>query len=122
MKLRMILTHSVATLVVLMMANSTHAQTANTRELAYAPRASSQEFSVAGDERGCPGPGDCFELSPSPGCNDTLCCNLVCGQERDCCNDEWGGLCVDVADVPPNVVPLVMLVLRPPEHQLAGVA
>jgi hypothetical protein len=46
---------------------------------------------------GCPGQGDCFVPNGSPGCEDGLCCELVCDQDPFCCGVEWDQLCADAA-------------------------
>ena len=41
----------------------------------------------------CPGEGDCCVANGTPGCNDTACCDAVCGQDAFCCDVEWDGSC-----------------------------
>ncbi len=41
------------------------------------------------------GSGDCFSPNGSPGCDDTDCCNDVCGQDPFCCLSEWDQKCVE---------------------------
>ena len=43
----------------------------------------------------CPGDGSCFEANGTPGCEDELCCNLVCIVDPECCNVEWDSLCAE---------------------------
>lgn len=60
----------------------------------------------------CPGVGDCCTSHGSPGCNDELCCDLVCTENPDCCAGTWSATCADLAvaicDVcePPIVCPM----------------
>ncbi len=48
-----------------------------------------------------PGPciaeGDCFTAHPTPGCNVSACCTIVCFLEPFCCTVEWDEMCVDLA-------------------------
>jgi len=41
--------------------------------------------------------GNCFEAHPGGGCDDSLCCNLICGLEQGCCDNEWDSLCALLA-------------------------
>ena len=51
------------------------------------------------------GAGFCGEPSGSPGCEDELCCALVCLQDPFCCAVKWNDTCVTLAlqicDLPP---------------------
>ena len=51
------------------------------------------------------GAGFCGEPSGSPGCEDELCCALVCLQDPFCCAVKWNDACVTLAlqicDLPP---------------------
>ena len=48
---------------------------------------------------GCgePSGGSCYCAHPTPGCNDSECCRLVCEADPFCCEVEWDGLCVSAA-------------------------
>jgi len=50
------------------------------------------EFEVCGTG------GDCFEVHPDPGCNDSACCCAVCEFNAFCCEVEWDAGCVDEAN------------------------
>ncbi len=60
----------------------------------------------------CPGTGDCCQAHGSPGCNDALCCDLVCTRNAACCSGQWSASCATLAtqicDVcaPPIVCPM----------------
>jgi len=41
--------------------------------------------------------GDCCDPGPEPGCNDPLCCQMVCDVMPFCCSDAWDELCVKAA-------------------------
>ena len=43
------------------------------------------------------GAGPCNGPNGTPGCDDELCCALVCAQAPDCCDVEWDQACADVA-------------------------
>lgn len=45
----------------------------------------------------CPGVGNCWESNGTPGCNDALCCNIVCEIDPSCCVIEWDQQCVEQA-------------------------
>jgi len=47
----------------------------------------------------CPNGGSCFDVGDpeEPGCDDELCCELVCGFDPFCCNGYWDDLCVELA-------------------------
>ena len=47
------------------------------------------EIGVCGDAE-----GSCGEVHPTPGCNDTTCCQTVCDFEPFCCDVEWDDFCV----------------------------
>ncbi|MEK6674259.1 MAG: hypothetical protein AABZ47_01235 [Planctomycetota bacterium] len=42
----------------------------------------------------CPGVGSCTSVHAGLGCEDELCCNLVCSADPDCCLFGWDTLCV----------------------------
>ncbi|MHC5114908.1 MAG: nidogen-like domain-containing protein [Planctomycetota bacterium] len=44
-----------------------------------------------------PGAGDCFIPNGTPGCDDPVCCALICGIDPFCCTTEWDQLCADQA-------------------------
>ncbi len=47
----------------------------------------------------CTGCGsDCCRERTQPGCSDDACETCVCGVDGFCCDGEWDGTCVDVAD------------------------
>ena len=43
--------------------------------------------------------GDCWGLEPNttPGCTDTICCDLVCDEQPYCCAVEWDAVCAERA-------------------------
>jgi hypothetical protein len=41
--------------------------------------------------------GDCFQAHFTPFCNDQECCETVCAMDSFCCEQEWDGICVDLA-------------------------
>lgn len=45
----------------------------------------------------CPGSGTCLVENGSPGCDDTACCQLICGIDSFCCDNEWDDLCAQQA-------------------------
>jgi hypothetical protein len=45
----------------------------------------------------CPGGGDCCENNGTPGCNDELCCELICSLLPFCCDSFWDGICAGQA-------------------------
>ena len=47
---------------------------------------------------GAPGSGDCDEANGSPGCTDIACCSFVCDIDPYCCDTEWDGTCVTIAE------------------------
>ncbi len=57
---------------------------------------------------GDPEAGDCFEPHKGPGCDDEVCCNLVCEEFALCCLLDWDESCADIANdlcEPPPVCP-----------------
>ncbi len=46
---------------------------------------------------GSPAAGDCCQPNGSPGCDDLVCCGLVCESDPFCCQFEWDELCADEA-------------------------
>ncbi len=48
----------------------------------------------------CPGAGSCCQANGSAGCNDQLCCDLVCEDDPFCCDaaNGWDALCVSKAE------------------------
>ncbi len=42
-------------------------------------------------------PGDCFQPSPVPCCNNAVCCKAVCLSDPYCCIEQWDTDCVDEA-------------------------
>ncbi|MGB0714772.1 MAG: proprotein convertase P-domain-containing protein [Phycisphaerae bacterium] len=51
---------------------------------------------------GAPGSGDCLTATGSPGCEDTACCEEICGLDPFCCDTEWDQLCADAAATSPT--------------------
>ncbi|MEM7228838.1 MAG: hypothetical protein AAF432_08490 [Planctomycetota bacterium] len=53
----------------------------------------------AGDTPPCgePGTGDCFSGNGTPGCEDSVCCDMVCTADPFCCETSWDQLCADAA-------------------------
>ena len=45
----------------------------------------------------CPGTGSCFEANDTPGCQDTVCCEIVCSIDSFCCANVWDQICADEA-------------------------
>jgi hypothetical protein len=45
----------------------------------------------------CPGAGSCCAPHDNPGCNNTSCCETVCGVDRFCCDVQWDDFCVEIA-------------------------
>ncbi len=43
------------------------------------------------------GAGPCGEPNGTPGCEDVVCCELVCAQDPFCCDVEWDQICADAA-------------------------
>ncbi len=41
--------------------------------------------------------GSCFVPHLTPGCDDSVCCNLVCAFDSFCCETEWDYLCAEYA-------------------------
>ncbi len=46
---------------------------------------------------GDPGAGDCRVAHETPYCDDAACCDVVCGFDDFCCENEWDTICVDEA-------------------------
>jgi len=38
---------------------------------------------------------DCTAVNTTPGCNDSLCCDIVCNQTPSCCSVAWDANCID---------------------------
>ena len=45
----------------------------------------------------CPTTGDCCASHPNGGCEDALCCDLVCTQNASCCEAVWSQTCAVLA-------------------------
>lgn len=45
----------------------------------------------------CPGDGDCCNANGTAGCDDPVCCQLVCAADPACCVAEWDALCAEYA-------------------------
>ncbi len=55
---------------------------------------------VAGARQTCPVPafGSCFVAHPSPGCDDPVCCAIVCSLDPSCCGSGlWDATCAAIA-------------------------
>jgi hypothetical protein len=52
---------------------------------------------IPGGDCGDADAGDCFEPNGTPACNDTTCCEVVCGIDPTCCDLNWDAICVAVA-------------------------
>jgi hypothetical protein len=46
---------------------------------------------------GDPGSGGCFTENTTPGCDDAVCCEVVCTEDRFCCDTVWDQDCADAA-------------------------
>lgn len=47
----------------------------------------------------CPSVGNCCENHGGTGCDDALCCDLVCSADASCCSAIWDSGCVDLAQI-----------------------
>ncbi len=47
---------------------------------------------------GCPGTGDCCFANGTSGCDDSACCETVCGLDSFCCDGKWDDLCAQKAN------------------------
>jgi hypothetical protein len=54
-------------------------------------------ISLCGDPPVCPGEGSCFEPHEESGCDDAVCCELICLVDPFCCGGPWDRLCADEA-------------------------
>lgn len=45
----------------------------------------------------CPGAGSCCEPHGGGGCDNALCCDLVCNHTPSCCEAVWSTTCADLA-------------------------
>jgi hypothetical protein len=45
----------------------------------------------------CPSDGDCCTAHGGGGCDDSACCQAVCGQMASCCQEEWTSTCAMAA-------------------------
>ena len=52
----------------------------------------------AGDPCGDPASGACDDPNGIPGCDDAVCCAIVCGIDPFCCDGTWDEVCVGYAD------------------------
>jgi hypothetical protein len=52
---------------------------------------------VPGGDCGDSDAGDCFEANGTPACNDTDCCEVVCGIDPTCCDLNWDAICAAIA-------------------------
>lgn len=82
----------------------------NGRGLAFNPVSGLLYAIVSVEDLGfdCPGTGDCFEANGTPGCDDPICCTLVCAIDPFCCESEWDAVCADLAKgacPPPGAAP-----------------
>ena len=55
-------------------------------------------FGDACDAGACPGSGDCFTNTGTPGCADVECCNTVCAVDSYCCDVVWDDICAAKAE------------------------
>jgi hypothetical protein len=46
---------------------------------------------------GLPNTGGCFEVSEYAGCEDEVCCELVCTEDPVCCQNGWDAFCASAA-------------------------
>ncbi len=53
--------------------------------------------SLCGEPPVCPAEGSCFEPHAEPGCDDAVCCELVCSFDEFCCDGPWDQICADEA-------------------------
>ncbi len=44
-----------------------------------------------------PNAGPCEAPNGTPGCDDPVCCELICSQDSFCCDVEWDQVCADAA-------------------------
>ena len=68
---------------------------------------------------GDPEAGDCFEPHKGPGCDDEVCCNLVCETFALCCLLDWDETCADIANdlcEPPPACPAEGSCFEPHEN------
>ncbi len=72
------------------------------------------------------GDGDCYEPNGTPGCDNTECCDLVCGLDSFCCDVEWDLACAEFAGVfcelpgPSNAYHVVTIIGGGPEVVFDG--
>jgi len=45
----------------------------------------------------CPGTGGCCTSHSTPGCDDLLCCDVVCNRMPFCCEGLWSTACANIA-------------------------
>ena len=57
------------------------------------------EICSGGGSCGQPGSGDCYEANGTPACDDSTCCNAVCGQDAYCCDTAWDTICASAAEI-----------------------
>ncbi|MHC4825211.1 MAG: FG-GAP-like repeat-containing protein [Planctomycetota bacterium] len=74
-------------------------------------------FEVCEGPPACPGEGSCFEPHDGSGCDDPVCCELICLVDPFCCGGPWDQMCADEAgllcglpacelgDCPPTATP-----------------
>ncbi|MEM7229328.1 MAG: hypothetical protein AAF432_11000, partial [Planctomycetota bacterium] len=43
------------------------------------------------------GAGDCAIANGTPGCDDLMCCELICGMDAFCCDTTWDDVCAAAA-------------------------
>ncbi len=55
--------------------------------------------SICGAACGAPAAGSCCEANPTPGCEDAVCCAVVCSIASFCCVGEWNEGCAKIAAV-----------------------
>ncbi len=54
-------------------------------------------FSIEPVVSDCPGEGPCGSAHNSPGCEDLICCQTVCGVDPFCCDVVWDQICANEA-------------------------
>jgi hypothetical protein len=52
---------------------------------------------LAKDQCDLTGNNTCFQSVPTPGCNDSLCADIVCQDDDFCCQRQWDSSCVEAA-------------------------
>ena len=58
----------------------------------------------------CPGAQSCGKASPDPGCDDQVCCRLVCDHDWFCCYIEWDQQCIEIQNAICDRVPCELVI------------